>query len=278
MRAVWVLCALVSASAPAAADERTFEFLGGHGCTVSEDTRDALANAGFLKPYTNAILDDALARGVAERQGDYIVLDDSICTIRLPDIQSRWSVNDPEIEAMAPYIREEYTIGDMTYVDEGCFFRAGMDGFVALNGGDVEAGYRDYMQFMAAAIISGEVRMYSDNPLRTPPGLQLLSGNCADLPNIDDIRRSHDVLVASFGDWVRASQAVSVCGDYREYGDPMFPIRAQGVDPMGDEDAQPAINALLGIEWMLITVGAGWRDGDRSDDKGVARPPLCHVE
>lgn len=270
-----VVGALLLAS-PAAADERTFAFLGALGCTVSEASRDALADAGFLEPYTNAIIDDALMRGVARQYGSYVVLDESVCTIRLPEITSRFSVDDPEVRALAPFIREEYSDGERIRVEEECFLEDPARAFTLFNGGAGPEGFNDFIAFIGAGIIAGDVRFYTTSPLVTPPGFQIVTGECAEVANIADIQASHAHIASHFGEYVRFVGANTVCGEPVTHEAGVFTAEMQGYDMDVDISDQPPVNAMLQFEFLFITMAAGWHAGMTGTDRGTPRPPLCH--
>lgn len=276
MRLILAALAVGVSATSAAADQRTFEFLGGHGCTVSEASLDALANAGFLEPYTNAIIADAIARGVAKQEGDYVVLDESICTIRLPDIQSDLTTTSPEIQAMAPYERTVLEYDGVEDVYEGCFFKDPMTLFTDLADGDEDKAYANYIRFLGAAIMSGDARFYSRSPLVTPASLQIVTGECARAPNASEIMESHDYILSGFGDYVRFAGENTPCGEGLSYKLGAFIAEAQGADMGDDFKFRRGVNAMAAFEFQLIAMAAGWYDGQSATDRGLPRPPLCH--
>ncbi|WP_143831224.1 hypothetical protein [Octadecabacter temperatus] len=263
-------------STPVFADQQTFDFLARHGCTVSEESKDALANAGFLEPYTNAIIADALSRGVAKQEGAYVVLDASICTIELPDIQTTLAVGNPEIRAIAPYIRDEYEYAGETTVNEGCFLTDAVDVFTDRASGDLDRGTADYLDFLAAGIISGELRFFSPNPLATPLGFQSFAGDCADVPNMPIVTPSHDFIASHFGQYVRAIGETSECDGPASGSALSIAAELQGLSGDRFEDPDPTFNAWLFFEYELITMAAGWHEGLSGSERGAPRPPLCH--
>ncbi|MBU2993203.1 hypothetical protein Q4555_01600 [Octadecabacter sp. 1_MG-2023] len=70
------------------------ELLGGHGCTLSDDSlADALA-VGLAFEAIQLVALSAQATGQAKAQGSFIVFDESVCTIRLPRIESSLTISD----------------------------------------------------------------------------------------------------------------------------------------------------------------------------------------
>ncbi len=275
MRISYVL-ALVAG--PAFADDDLMAFFEGQGCTIGAYSRALAVEAGYSSDEIAAFEEARIVEGQSTRQGDYLVMGAEICTIRLPDIKSRWSVDDPEIIAMAPFIDKDVEWASRTIPVDGCFFENPMEQFVALNDGDEEAGYRDYISFMAAGLVSGDIRYYSDDPLWMPLGAQLLTGECAKASNADVVRENHAYLVSGFGPWVRQAYDMDQCTGTGSFGDWRFSLLHQGLDPDGPREDQPVVNAVLAFEWMMITTGARWRVGDTASEKGEEAPPLCRYE
>lgn len=277
MRLGWGAALVVCGATPALADDvALLGYMGGQGCTFGVQSTAGAVAAGFDAVEIDLFITGALERGEASQQGVWIVLDESICTIRLPDIQSRWSVTDPEIIAMTPFYRDEYEMSGEIIIDEGCFFEDAITQFNGLNSGDIEAGFKDYVALIATGIIAGDIRFYSDSPLRTPITFQRMTGACSNVANIDDIARSQPVISDGFDAWVRAAGAYNVCDVDSFSWPPMIDIRLQGYDPDVELEDQDAVNTLMGFEWMFITMAAGWHDGQSATQRGVPRPPLCH--
>ena len=260
---------LALAASPAAADPALLDFMGGQGCTFGADSRAAAKAAGFDDARIETLIKQALAEGYAERQRDYIVLDVSLCTIRLPEITSAYTVTSPEIRAMTS---EPGEMGE-----PGCFLRDPPTDFDALKGSIPGAGFADYITFVGAGLISGDLRFYSPSSLMVPPGFQVLTGDCADVPNIDAIRRSHAFLASGFGDYIRALGAEMPC-NAAGFGTLTsdFTARMQGADPAKPLEDQLEINAWLFFEYEMIAMAAGWHEGMTGTEKGDPRPPICH--
>jgi hypothetical protein len=150
--------------------------------------------------------------------------------------------------------------------------------FRTLNNGDVQAANDDYMAFLGANIMSGNVRFYSPSPLSTPLGFQITTGDCARAPNIDVINASYEFIEAGFADYVRFAGANTVCGDPVTHNASRFTAQMQGFDVNeGAPENREQINAWLWLEFDLITKAAGWYEGMSVEHRGTPRPPLCHV-
>lgn len=271
---------------PALADNPLMAFFERHGCTIGPESREAAIAEGFAHAAVDALAETALAAGDARRQRDWIVLDRSICTIRLPEITSDVSADSPEIRAIAPYRRDAFEIGGEEIVNEGCFLDDPFDLFTMLEGGDRDEGNAAYIAFVAAGIISGDVRFYAPSPLSTPAGFQLTQGACARAPGMEAINRSHSFIASGFGDYVRALGELEVCNGGSNFNASAFTAEMQGVDPLTMRglnpqpapEAQEPINAWLFFEFDLITMAAGWHAGFSATNRGAPRPPLCHYE
>ncbi|NJS39951.1 MAG: hypothetical protein HC783_14105 [Rhodobacteraceae bacterium] len=278
MRAALALCLLTAA--PASANPELLEFMGGQGCTFGAD-RGAVAKATGLRVDTiNAFIAQSLDDGTAVQECEYVVLGEKVCTIRLLDVESAYTVASPEIVAMTSPVDAYAADGD-----PGCFLVDPLSAFDALDGGSPGAGFADYIAFIGAGIISGDLRFYSPSVLRTPFGFQNVRGPCAAVPDIEVIDRSHVALTTGFGGYIRALGAETLCeGD--QSGDLSYEVSVmaqytatvQGFDLSDKEKDQPRINAWLWFEYDLIAMAAGWHEGLTSTERGTPRPPLCHYD
>ena len=274
----WAVLACLAAAQPAWADDGLTEFLGGQGCTIGGESSAAARDAGYTSAQILELAEAALAAGDAARHGNYVVLDGDICTIRLPQIPSRYSTDTPKIRAVAPFVREVYDLGGTETVDEGCFLGGGSDLFRSLEGGDPKAGFEAYIAFIGSGLTSGDLRFYEISPLKTPVGFQIMTGEaCTQGANYDDINRSHDFIDSGFADYVRFVGANTPCGEDVTAGATQFAAQMQGFDFDRDLLDQPRINAWLAFEFDFITRAAGWYEGMTDTDRGTPRPPLCHV-
>ena len=274
-----LLLAVISGAiaGPAVAEESLAEFLGAHGCTLGQSSEAAAQAAGFDADQIATLKATLLDNGSAKREGEWVVLGEEVCTIRLPHIQSEWAVSSPEIQIRAPYVADVYESGDEKIVEEGCFFVDAAAVFNELSYGDVDAGSEQYLTFLAANIISGDIRFYSPSPLRTPRAFQITSGECARAPNIDAIWENHPFIESQFNEYIRHVGAVTPCGEDVSYESNQIATKLQGFDLAAPEGVeQDPVNAWLFFEWQTITMAAGWHEGLSGTSKGTPRPPLCH--
>lgn len=278
MRAALALSLLLAT--PASANPELLDFMGGQGCTFGAD-RGAVARATGLSIDTiNGFIARSLDDGTAVQERDYVVLGEEVCTIRLPAIESGYSVASPEIVALTSPIDAYAADGD-----PGCFLIDPLSAFDAMNGGSRGAGFADYIAFVGAGLVSGDVRFYSPSALRTPFGFQSVTGPCAAVPDFEVINRSHAALTTGFGGYIRALGAETLCegdqsGDLPYDNSVMarYTAEIQGADPSDKAKDQPRINAWLWFEYELIAMAAGWHEGMTGTDRGRPRPPLCHYD
>jgi hypothetical protein len=258
---------------PAAADDKALlDFMGGQGCTFGQESRAAAVEAGFNADQIDGVVTAMLADGLANQEGRYVVLGEAVCTIRLPDITSIYTVNAPEIAAITSTADPDAADGQ-----RGCFLIEPRALFAKLHGGPGRDEIDEYLDFIAASIIAGDLRFYGPSVLATPPGFQVVTGECADVPNIASIRRSHSFVGSGFGQYIRLLGAENTChGAIFGVSAQEFPARVQGIDLDFPLEGQREINAWLFFEYDLIALAAGWHEGMTGTDKGRPRPPLCH--
>ena len=276
-----VFLAVMVMASPALADvehAELMDFMGGQGCTFGAQSRAAAQAAGIEATRFDAAAARALADGTATQQGDWVVLDASVCTIRLPEIASAFSVATPEIAASFPYTRSVYEFDGDVEVDEGCFATNLREVLDSLAGGDADAGYDAYIRFAGAGMIAGDLRFFSDSPLSTPVGVQRVSGGCARAPGVAEMARSYAILLEDFGTYVRRLGEGTSCGeDGSAWISPqIIAAELQGVDVAAPEQVDPEVNAWLWFEWDIIAMAAGWHAGQSATERGTPRPPLCH--
>jgi hypothetical protein len=125
-----VLLAFLSAPVAHADNSELLAFMGGQGCTIGADSRAAADRAGFGADQIDALVGTAVANGKAVQQGRYVVLGEDICTIRLPDIKSIYTVASPEIVAITSAIDAYAADGE-----RGCFLGDAPLVFDGLHGG-----------------------------------------------------------------------------------------------------------------------------------------------
>lgn len=273
------MCVAVLAGPACAVDlpkAELMDVLGGHGCTLGEDSINAAIAAGLSMDDIRFIALTAQAEGVANAQGGYVVFDEDVCTIRLPDIQTQVRVDDPAIQAIAPYIREDYDTGTEIIVTEGCFAQNGAEVFRVRANGDADKANVEYLEFLAAHIMSGDLRFHAPSALGTPTGFQITVGDCAAAPNLADVAVSYPFIASHFGTYVRRVGAATPCGSDAFPASSYIAADIQGADVTQVENTDPTVNAWLYFELDIITYAAGWHEGMSGTSRGVPRPPLCH--
>lgn len=251
------------------ARDAMLDFYGAHGCTVSADSLAAAVLEGFDPSELQRLAMTEQALGTASAQGDYIVFGEAVCTIRLPEITAIMDVSDPRLRAQTSAVD--------AYPDAlGCFLEDPFEVFNTAMGGDASKGGFEYIKFLAASIITGEARFYSEDPLVSPFGFQVTMGACATAPIIPDIRANHSYIADNFGEYIRVIGAVTPCDGGFSGAAQRVAAQIQGVDITKELDTQPVINAWLYFEYDLITMAAGWHEGLTGTTRGVPRPPLCY--
>jgi hypothetical protein len=263
---------LIFSISPVAADEaKLLQFIGGQGCTFGADSRAAAVEAGFAQADIDALTSKALRDGAANQEGAYVVLSEELCTMRLPDIASPYKTTSPEIVAITSALDAFVADGDL-----GCFLVKPIEAFDKLKGGPKGAGYLDYFRFMASAIVAGDLTAYGTDPLHVVAGFQVISGNCAQTPHIQDIQRSHETLALVFGPMIRKIGAERECGD----GSPHVLSDAHSVELLQRQNiaqlGMAPVNEWMWMEVTVIAVGAGWYENMSATEMGTPRPPLCH--
>jgi hypothetical protein len=251
------------------------DFMGGHGCTFGEDSRAAAQTAGFTQAQIDGLIDQSLADQTAKREGDYVVLGEAICDIRVPNIDSTFTVSSPEILAMTSDIDAFATDGF-----PGCFLLNPSEAFDVLRDQGRGSGFFEYVNFVGAGIVDGKISFYGNSRLAVPPGFQIVDGDCADVPQIEAIRRRRGTLQVVFGPLIRAMGKENICGpDAWPAATPEqmdWLIEFQGGNPSNMEMPGNEANAWMWMEIYMLTVAAGWHEGMTGTDKGTPRPPLCH--
>lgn len=284
MRVSSSLVALMCATQVAAQDSRigpyddVLDFYGGRGCTIHTRTFDeaALVAAGFEEDAAIGLTVDMVSWNFAERQGEYVVLSPLVCTIRLPEIETEYDLDDPRIRAIAPYVRDVWESDGETDVSEGGFLEDPQTLFTTLNDGDADEGFTDYVGFVAANIIAGDIRFHAPTPLATPRGFQIVTGDCTRAPEVPAIVESHRFVAEGFGRYVREVGALTSCDESMGSSEMALTASIQGLDPLYEGEVDPSFNAWLFMEYTMITLAAGWREGMSASERGVPRPPLCH--
>lgn len=251
---------LIGAASPALSDTSVYTgFLETHGCTYGPMLDAEVRAAGLTPEGLASHARTAVQSGAAEQNGDWVVFDASVCTIKLPEITSPYEITD---DVLAPYINR---VSDPAY-EAGCYLRDWQKAFEA-TGLDADAAFAEGVGFLAAEITAGRMSFYSDSPLRTPFGFQtIVPEGCDQGARAEAIRASSGDLAQLFDTYVRMSYGANTCGDGQS-GDMAF---AEAVQDSTD-------NAWMFMDAMTLTMAAGWHEGMTAQDKGMPRPPLCHI-
>lgn len=266
--AVLVLLAVGLSSGRAAMGGEVDAFLVGQGCAIGPGTIALAAEAGVGAAAIEDLLAEADGSSETIRTGDWIVLPSSLCTLRVPDVASRVRMDDPEVKSVTSGIDEFAEYGDY-----GCFLAGeGLARRLEMTRGwEADTANREYLRFLAENLGNGNLAFYKDTPLSTPAGIQVLTGDCADVPNIDAIRASQALRDRFFDRLIRQDAAQVAC----ETED--FPS-LEFADRVARETKGKNTNAWLFAELRFISMGAGWYEGLSATEKGRPRPPLCHFE
>lgn len=263
MKAIAAIFAIFAS--PVFADEDVLDFLTAQGCTLGPESRAEELPDARIMTFVQGALDDNLA----VRTGDYIVLDASICTMRLPDLEDAWSLDDPRIKAIISDI-------DAYSGDHGCYLMDPSSVFEGAYPDNSAQANDEFIAFLARHIATGEVRFYSPNPLRTPVSWQVVRGACAKVPNIDDLIATHAYVTdANFDRYVRASGTDVTCSGGPSFAAGQVALEMQGIDLTSGESPDHAVNAFLSMELMVLAWASGFRVNMTMQDRGSLRPPMC---
>lgn len=251
---------LIAVASPALSDTSVYTgFLETHGCTYGPKLDAEVRTAGLTPEGLASHARTAVQAGMAELNGDWVVFDASVCTIELPEIISPYEITD---DVLSPYIKR---VSDPAY-EAGCYLTEWQQAFEA-TGLDADAAFAEGLRFLAAEITAGRMSFYSDDPLRTPFGFQTIVPEACDQgARAEAIQASSGDLAQLFDTYVRMSYAANTCGEDRS-GDMAF---AETVKDRTD-------NAWRFLDAMMLTLAAGWHEGMTAQDKGMPRPPLCHM-
>ena len=250
-------------------EDSLLEFFAGQGCAIGPTTRAAAIAAGY-----NAHEIDLLGARAWPDSGTvwtrgWLVLPPSICQIRVPEVNNLIQLSDPEVIASlsAP---DAYT----SQGEPGCFLSADIlqEQVQKTRNWDEDTAFVEYLRFLSASLISGDLAFYSDSPLKTPAGFIVATGECANIPLMPAIKRNHELMIKHFGAFIRANAANTIC----EYGGS---IMGAGWHEIADTltDGKNT-NAWLSFEYQIIAMGAGWYEDISYTNHGMPRPPLCHYE
>ncbi|MEX3015163.1 hypothetical protein [Gymnodinialimonas hymeniacidonis] len=255
---------------PCAADPVALSFFEQNGCVASAGDLTAAAASGVDVAAIDEYVMAQMAEGHVVEQGAYTVLSPEICTIRLPQIETEWRLDAPEIQAIT-------TAVDRDPEFPGCLL-GDLRGFFGQQYPDDPArAYDEFVRFVAAHIISGEVRFFSESPLRTPATWQVVTGDCANVPEIDAMRETQRYIADEpFAEVIATLQANDPCFEERSDSLRNAVLALQGIDvTTGQGPDGAAVNAWMDTEFLFIMLAADWFIGDSFTERGMTRPPLC---
>lgn len=252
------------------AENRPVEaFFAGQGCAVGPSTVAAAIAHGLDRSAVEAYAAAVRVEPKNIRTGEWVVLAKETCEIRPPLITSEIRMDDPEVFESLSAIDAYAEHGDI-----GCFLDGSklFETVQTTRGWNADKANLEYLRFLGRSVISGELSIYSADPVRTPPGLIATGGKCSDAPKMPDVRRSHDLLMKHFDALIRADAAIEELCSSRSGPSWKFAEVAEQV--FGEKPT----NAFLFMDVSLIALGAGWYEGTSATRKGTPRPPLCRFE
>ncbi|WP_288427449.1 hypothetical protein [uncultured Agrobacterium sp.] len=242
------------------------EFLVDQGCAVGPTTMLSATTAKIDPKIIEKLKAEANADDKTLKTGDWIVLSQDRCRIQPPMVISEIAVGDLEVVQNTSTITEHEE--DRF---KGCYLN-GSSLFEALQtsrGWLPKKANQEYLRFLSAGLVSGDLSFFSPDPLRTPPGFMVTRGDCADVPQMLDVKKSHELLLQNFGALIRADAAGEATCE--SLGFPSWKFSEVSERILGGK----APNAWIGYEIRFIAMGAGWAEGLSSTQKGRPRPPLC---
>lgn len=96
--------------------------------------------------------------------------------------------------------------------DLGCFIAPTLRAHLAtVHNWDTETAVLEYERFRGVGLIEGWLSFYSDDPLRTPSGFQVLEGDCAAIPDLAERQKNHRLLLEHFDTLIRANAKITSC-------------------------------------------------------------------
>ena len=248
-------------AAAAAGEAELIDFLQHEGCTIGAPVIEKAERHGFSAADIGQLAQDALDRGEAQQEGDWVVLDRSVCKIQLPRIETPYSSSDAFLASSIKSV-----VAETEDARPGCYLRDGWKAFQNLPGLTEDQGFLAYLEFLSAEMIAGRSGFFDNSPLRSAYGFTVVPSEfCASLPAAQDMHGNFQVFEKHFGSAVRYMFENTACQDV-----PAGWIGAQ--EQIGETNR----NAWLWFEYNIIAMAAGWYEGIGANSRGVARPPLCH--
>lgn len=266
---IGIVTGIISASSvsPVSAQPASlYNFFGQRGCAIGPETRAEAREAGYEPKPLDVTTETARRHKETVRTGEWLVLPPELCTIQLPQPARKLSLTDPEVQ-------KAFSARDAQAAEgyPGCFLNVDtlFDELRKTRLWDNDTIFLEYIRLLGASLVSGEVAFYSNSPLSTPVGFQLLTGDCADVPEIERIRQNHRLLVTHFDPIIRANAAYVRC----DRGESTLTMELP--DVVRKVAGQESPNAWIGMEIQIIAMSAGWYKGMSYTNKGTPRPPVC---
>lgn len=242
------------------------DFIADQACAIGPQTRSAAIASGHDAQAVDALIASAQQDSNTVKTGQWLVLSSAQCRIKPLVVASDIKLSDPEVRASVSSPTVPTADGEV-----GCFLDTSrlFEELRRTRSWDEERLHQEYLRMLGASIVSGELSFYSSDPLWTPM-FQLTTGDCAKLPHMADIKRSHENLIKLFDPLIRAN-AVNV-----ECSRRASPLTHELHEIARTLSKGTISNAWAGMEIKLIAMGAGWYEGISATNPGIPRPPLCH--
>jgi hypothetical protein len=261
------VCLFGLLTAPAKADSKQVrEFIEARGCAIGPTTvNEAVAkniDRLSVERYVASVRSDP--RTVKTR--DWLVLPTELCALKPPMILSEIKIDDPEVTQNLSVVEP-----DTINREKRCW----LDGQELMRAvqvsrkWDQDKAMKQYLRFLGAGLVAGDLSFYSPDPLSTPPGFISTVGACADRSQVAEIRQSHALLIQYFGDIIRADAAGEATCEPNNA--PSYKI----VEVIQKVIGRAPLNAWMFFEIKLIAMGADWYDGVTYSNKGRPVPPMC---
>jgi hypothetical protein len=243
------------------------DFLAANGCVFGPSTLELAVRRKINQQAFETYMKSISSHPGIVKTGEWLTLPDEICTLLPPMIVSEVKMTDPGVmesfSAIDAYVKDG---------DYGCFLdpEKWENTIQKSRNWTVGKTQQEYIRFLGASIIAGDVSFYSPDPLRTPPGLIATTGACANTPEMPEIKRNHGLLIKHFGAMLRADVAGEATCELG--GAPSWKLQEIIEKLTGGQ----ASNAWMSAEVRFITYGAGWyNDMNSGRAPNQPRPPLC---
>jgi hypothetical protein len=244
-------------------------FLAVNGCVIGPSTIESAVEQKIDRQVFEAYVSAVRSQPRTVQTGEWLVLPPDACTILLPVVVSEGKITDPEVIGSLSDINAYAKDGDI-----GCFLDPDKltKTLMVTRLWSFEKVQQEYVRFLGASVIAGDLSFYSTDPLRTPPGFIATSGPCASTPDLPDIKRNHRLLVEHFGAMLRADAAGEAFCEMGSAPSWKLPEIIKKIT------ANQSSNAWMFFEVKLIALSAGWYEGTSSSNQGSPRPPLCRYK